>query len=197
MKHTFVYCILFLFCGFYSCQKIDLTEEKKPEGSADTGESGQHIPPEFDEAQCLTVAELSALEDNMATVVGGYIVGYIPAGSIKNTKFTSEQAVQSNIVIADDPKQTDCQRCAPMQLVKDTSARDDLNLVSHPENLGQFVVLYGVKNSYYKTSGLKPVIDYVFADPVQPSDSTGNSEQPSFRTFPILGKSMPYVLEGR
>lgn len=197
MKHTLILCILFLFCGFYGCQKLDLTEEKNPEGPAETGENGQHIPTDSGEVDCLTVAELSGVEDNQTTIVGGYIVGYIPAGSVKNAKFTAEQAVESNIVIADSPAETDCERCAPMQLVKGTQPRDDLNLVTHPENLGQFVVLYGVKNPYYKAAGLRPVIDYVFADPILSSDSTDVPEPPTPRTYPILGKGTPYIFEGR
>lgn len=197
MKHALIFCILFLCCGVFGCQKLDLTEEKNPENPTEAGQHGQHIPTDSDEVECLTVAELSGVDDNQTTIVGGYIVGYIPSGSIKNAKFTSEQAVESNIVIADRPTEIDYEHCAPMQLVKDSTPRADLNLVSHPEILGQFVVLYGVKNSYYKAAGLRPVIDYVFAAPVLPSDSTDIPAPPSPRTYPILGRGTPYVFEGR
>ena len=196
LKYVYI-AIVSLLLG--SCGKIDLIDDKspsKPDGE-DHGE-GMIPSPEATDS-CYTVTELAGVADNTIVMVGGYIVGYIPSGSISKTQFTADGAVESNIVIADDCLETDYKKCAPMQLVKGTEARVDENLCEHPENLGQFVVLLGVKNKYYYAAGLKPVQDYMFADIDDGRPEVPDKPEPDTQpvVYPILGKSTPRVMEGR
>lgn len=196
MKHSVLLCLGILFGGVCACQKIDLTEETSS-GHAKQPDEGENIvfPPDGD--SCLSVAQLSTVKDYEMVAVGGYIVGFVPNGSISNTVFSATGAVETNLVIADRADETDYKKCAPAQLLKGTSVRDELNLARHPDYLGQFIVLWGSKNKYYNASGIKPVKNYTFADPVLPSDSTQLPQPPSPLTYPILGNQPARVFEGR
>ncbi len=83
------------------------------------------------------------------------IVGYI-VGTMVDNKFVpgSEGAVAANLVIADDPNETDYSKCIPVQLSSGT-IRDVLNLLDTPANLGRKVTLSGSLEKYFTVAGLK------------------------------------------
>ena len=195
MKIRYLLYIVLWFLVAGSCSKIDLSEEKGDEKPGSSENGGDGSSPGIDQNACYTVAELSSLADHAEVVVGGYIVGFVAGNSISKTMFTAEGAVESNIVIADSPLERECSRCAPMQLVKNTSPRNDLNLAAHPENLGKFVVMSGVKDKYYYAPGLKPVKDYAFAEVDNPEQPSEPDLRPS--VYPVLHRDAPpRVMEG-
>jgi hypothetical protein len=69
-------------------------------------------------------------------------------------KFEVPAEAQTEILIADSPNETDIAKCVPVQLPKG-DIRTGLELMAHPEYLGQQVLLYGSIESYFKIPGLK------------------------------------------
>ena len=84
------------------------------------------------------------------------IVGYI-VGTMVDNKFVpgSEGAVAANLVIADDPNETDISKCIPVQLSSGSTIREVLNLLDTPDNLGRKVTLSGSLEKYFTVAGLK------------------------------------------
>ena len=100
--------------------------------------------------------------------VKAYIVGYIPQSTdggpsytISDVVFSADGAAASNIVIADNPAETDINNCMAVQLPSG-DVRSALNLSDHPENLGQEVLLYGTMERYFGGSGVRGVTAAVF-----------------------------------
>ena len=104
--------------------------------------------------------------------VRGYIVGFIPKNkrSLTNTRFSTANAVESNIVIADSPDEIDPSQCIAIELPNSSQANKDtrqaLNLATHPENLHRQVIIFGnITHSYMGTYGLKNASAYLFPTP--------------------------------
>lgn len=184
--------VLLMSLAFFSCGKIDLQEEGASGGGGKQPGGGQG--PEMVTDSCLTVSQLAEVPNKTEVVVGGYIVGFIPKTSISKTVFGADDAVQTNIVIADSPDETDYHKCAPAQLLADSDARECLNLVDNPDLLGTYVYLYGIKDKYYYAPGLKPVLVYEIADPGD--DGEGDKPDTTPEVYPILSKDAPRVIEG-
>ncbi len=97
--------------------------------------------------------------------VEGYIVGYIKTNNISKTNFTSDSAVETNIVLADSPGETDTDKCIAIQLSSSSSyilTRNALNLKANPENLGKRISVYGTIEKYMGRLGLKNTSRYKF-----------------------------------
>lgn len=112
----------------------------------------------------ISVADLANIPTDRYVAVRAYIVGYVKGSSIKGTVFGADGAVASNIAVADSPDETDYNRCAPVQLPSNSDVRFFLNLQDNPENLGVEVVLFGNKTTYFRTNGIKPCMEFMFAD---------------------------------
>ena len=104
--------------------------------------------------------------------VRGYIVGFIPKNkrSLTNTRFSTANAVESNIVMADSPDEIDPSQCIAIELPNSSQANKDtrqaLNLATHPENLHRQVIIFGnITHSYMGTYGLKNASAYFFPTP--------------------------------
>lgn len=104
--------------------------------------------------------------------VRGYIVGFIPKNkrSLTHTRFSTTNAVESNIVIADSPDEIDPSQCIAIELPNSSQANKDtrqaLNLATHPENLHRQVIIFGnITHSYMGTYGLKNASAYLFPTP--------------------------------
>lgn len=98
--------------------------------------------------------------------IGGFIVGYVPQRqqNISKTVFSAGQT-ETNIVMADFPDEIDHNNCIAVQLTTSTPAqkevRDGLNLATHPENLGRFVIVCGHIKEYMRAMGVKSVKDAI------------------------------------
>lgn len=141
-------------------------------------------------AEWLTVADVidSPMNDEEAKV-RGYIVGYVKSGTFSSTGVSfSAGSVNTNIVLAELPTENDVTNCIPVQLVKSSDARSDLNLSDHPENLGKKVEVHGTLSLYMQVPALKNVKTYRF---ISEQDNTAIEEVTAVEPSTI------YDLQGR
>ena len=99
--------------------------------------------------------------ERLLAAVTGYIVGYVDGSSVGDAGascvFDSEGAVATNILIADDPYETDYTKCLAVQLPYG-DVRTALNLQSNPNNYQVKVVIKGSLEKYLSTAGLKDAV---------------------------------------
>ena len=99
--------------------------------------------------------------ERLLAAVTGYIVGYVDGSSVGDAGtscvFDSEGAVATNILIADDPYETDYAKCLAVQL-PNNEIRTALNLQSNPNNYQVKVVIKGSLEKYLSTAGLKDAV---------------------------------------
>lgn len=105
------------------------------------------------EAKPYTVAEAIALNNPGTTVfVKGYIVG--AADNTMSKLETSNFTIDTNMLIADTPNETDATQIIPVQLPSG-SIRTDWNLKDHPENYQKQVIIEGKLEAYFTQPGLR------------------------------------------
>lgn len=94
--------------------------------------------------------------------VKGYIVGTVKDGSqtYNDAVFGTDNASNTNFLLADDPACTDATKCIPVQLP--AGVRDALSLQKNPSILGKLVLLNGTLEKYFGQPGLKNVGKYSF-----------------------------------
>ena len=134
------------------------------EGSGDNnGGEGEEGGNASDSLDGLTVAQALAAYTGTATpaTVKGYIVGYIPDKYISEAVFAGAATSQTNIIIADNPNETDINKCLPIQLPAG-EIRNKVNLQSNPDNFQKFVTLTGSLEKYFGVAGLKTVTKALF-----------------------------------
>lgn len=88
----------------------------------------------------------------------------MPTNTINKVVFDADDAVSTNIVLADRAAETDMKLCAGLQLKAGSDARVDLNLADNPAMLGQRIIAYGYKGTYCNAPGLKQVEVYELVD---------------------------------
>lgn len=137
--------------------------------------------------------------------VRGFIVGYVKAGTFsdKGVDFAAG-TVNTNLILADAAEERDLSRCIPIQLVKSTDARNDLNLKDHPENLGKKVEVYGTLETYMQVPALKNVKTYRF---ITEGDNTAIeeiTEVSASKIFDLQGREISaprhgqiYIINGK
>ena len=135
------------------------------------GKAEDAQPETPEEAAEYTVAEALAAFTGTAkpAVVKGYIVGTIN-GQVytEGCVFSGTAESKTNLLIADNPDETDYNNCMPVQLPSGT-VRDALNLVDNPGNYKKMVTLTGSLEKYFGVAGLKSVTKYVI-DGVTPDE---------------------------
>ncbi len=121
-----------------------------------------------------TVDDVFKLENpGIQAYVKGYIVGYIDGGSISaaNAKFSGgAEAKASNLMMADDPAETDWTKCISVQLPSGTDHRTKLNVQENKGNIGAELNICGKLESYCNTCGIR--------SPTGEFDLTGVNENP-------------------
>lgn len=106
------------------------------------------------EANPYTVTDAKTVGSGTNVFVKGYIVGFIPDKSLSEAVFSTEKAVNLNVIIAASADETDVNKCMPVQLpVGDI--RTAVNLKDNAANLGQEVLLCGNIESYFGAIGVK------------------------------------------
>lgn len=186
---TYILLLFSLFVAILSsCEKLDVPEKALAPEPVESDDTISVTP--LEESDTLSIEELAAFveyygstEETAYSVsnvqnlippyldfygaigfpdryVHGYIIGYVTKNNISHTIFSCGN-VETNIVIADSPDETDYHNCMPIQLSTGTKnqkeVRAGLNLAVHPENLGKHVVLHGEITKYMGTLGLKKV----------------------------------------
>lgn len=188
--------ILFLLlCCTASCGKIELEDPQPPTDKEDQG--GDATETEPGQSDVLRVSQLATVEDGSLVYVGGYIVGYVSGRTLKQTVFSANAAVETNIVIADRVDCTDPSLCAAVQLTKGSEAREDLNLSDNPDNLGRYVIVDGTKAAYYYAPGIKSLLGYKWAEgPTSPDEGGDSSAEDPPMSYPTFIDGPPEVLVG-
>lgn len=125
-----------------------------------TGGSNPGITGDGTKVNAYTVSDTKQKQGETGKWIKGYIVGAIESDGVTNTpSFTAPFTIQSNLLIAASPTETNVANCIPVQLPTGT-IRTDLNLNSNGSNLGKEVLLYGNLESYFSQAGLKSVTAY-------------------------------------
>ncbi len=106
--------------------------------------------------------------EKLLAAVTGYIVGYVNGSAVgdegADCVFGAENVEKNtNILIADDPYETDYAKCLAVQL-PNNEIRTALNLQSNPNNYQVKVVIKGSLEKYLNTAGLKDIVSGELVD---------------------------------
>lgn len=117
-------------------------------------------------AQALRYGSYMAEGDGSEVLTADGIVGYI-VGDVKGISLSSAELAppfnsESNILIADNPIESNVENCMPVQLKTGSSFREELNLKAHPENYGRKIVIMGTITNYFKTYGIRSLVKYIW-----------------------------------
>ena len=143
-------------------------------------------PEEPEEAQEYTVAEAMAAYTGVAkpAIIKAYIVGTVN-GQVYTDGciFSGTAESKTNLLIADDPTETDPANCMPVQLPSG-AVRNALNLADNPSNYKKLVTLTGSLEKYFGVAGLKAVTKYEIdgVTPEEPETPEGAYISESFAT---------------
>lgn len=160
MKKLFALSVVMAALMLCGCNEIELPSEGSG-GKEDNDKENVTAP---DSSDTFTIATLSLADDGEFIALKGYIVGYMPTNTINKVVFNADDAVSTNIVLADRAAETDMKLCAGLQLKVGSDARVDLNLADNPAMLGQCIIAYGYKGTYCNAPGLKQVEVYELVD---------------------------------
>ena len=160
MKKLFALSVVMFALMLCGCNEIELPSEGSG-GKEDDDKENVAAP---DSGDTFTIATLSRADDGEFIALKGYIVGYMPTNTINKVVFNADDAVSTNIVLADRAAETDTKLCAGLQLKAESDARVDLNLADNPAMLGQRIIAYGYKGTYCNAPGLKQVEVYELVD---------------------------------
>lgn len=89
---------------------------------------------------------------------GVYVVGYIVGDctqSYTKAELTPPFTMPQAILLADKKDETSMDEIISIQLPSKSNARNDLNLVDHPENYHKRLMLYGNRTIYLGITGIK------------------------------------------
>lgn len=155
----------------------------------------------------ISVADvLNGESDDSDVTVRGYIVGYANnAFTESGVKFTSEGCkVSTNLVLAGSKEELLWANTIPVQLVKNTAARNDLNLSDNPSMLGACVDLPGTRSLYFSVNGLKNVKTYALVKEEESAiEQIEITESASDAIYDLQGRRVTapsrglYIINGR
>lgn len=197
MKKLFALSVVMAALMLCGCNEIELPSEGSG-GKEDNDKENVTAP---DSSDTFTIATLSLADDGEFIALKGYIVGYMPTNTINKVVFNADDAVSTNIVLADRAAETDMKLCAGLQLKVGSDARVDLNLADNPAMLGQCIIAYGYKGTYCNAPGLKQVEVYELVDDDEADDSDddsgdgADSKDDGSESFPTLvteGTAQPF-----
>lgn len=191
MKKLFALSVVMFALMLCGCNEIELPSEGSG-GKEDDDEENVTAP---DSGDTFTIATLSRADDGEFIALKGYIVGYMPTNTMNKVVFNADDAVSTNIVLADRAAETDTKLCAGLQLKAGSDARVDLNLADNPAMLGQRIIAYGYKGAYCNAPGLKQVEVYELVDDDDDSGDGADSKDDGGELFPTLvteGTAQPF-----
>lgn len=191
MKKLFALSVVMVCLMLCGCNEIELPSEGSG-GKVDDDKENVTAP---DSSDTFTIATLCRADDGEFIALKGYIVGYMPTNTINKVVFNADDAVSTNIVLADRAAETDTKLCAGLQLKAGSDARVDLNLADNPAMLGQRIIAYGYKGTYCNAPGLKQVEVYELVDDDDDSGDGADSKGDGGESFPTLvteGTAQPF-----
>lgn len=171
--------------GFTPAEENPDTPDNPDQPSTGNGEGTEAAP-----YNCAAVIGGATGTDAWVT---GYIVGWVDGMTLADgAKFNNEGAVASNLLIADNPEETNLSNCVPVQLVSGSEARTALNLKDHPDNYKKEVSLKGSLEKYFGTAGLKSVNAYKIDG--EESPVTPPAETASFKSVTSITDGKDYLM---
>ncbi|WP_143033356.1 DUF6359 domain-containing protein [Prevotellamassilia timonensis] len=194
MKKLFALSVVMVALMLCGCNEIELPSEGS--GGKEDDDKENVAAPDSDDT--FTIATLCRADDGEFIALKGYIVGYMPTNTINKVVFNADDAVSTNIVLADRVAETDMKLCVGLQLKAGSDARVDLNLADNPAMLGQRIIAYGYKGAYCNAPGLKQVEVYELVDDDDSDDDSGDgadSKDDGGELFPTLvteGTAQPF-----
>lgn len=191
MKKLFALSVVMFALMLCGCNEIELPSEGSG-GKEDNDKENVTAP---DSSDTFTIATLCRADDGEFIALKGYIVGYMPTNTMNKVVFDADDAVSTNIVLADRAAETDTKLCAGLQLKAGSDARVDLNLADNPAMLGQRIIAYGYKGAYCNAPGLKQVEVYELVDDDDDSGDGADSKDDGGESFPTLvteGTAQPF-----
>ncbi|WP_444366385.1 DUF6359 domain-containing protein [Prevotellamassilia timonensis] len=198
MKKLFALSVVMVGLVLCGCNEIELPSEGSG-GKEDNDKENVTAP---DSRDTFTIATLCRADDGEFIALKGYIVGYMPTNTMNKVVFDADDAVSTNIVLADRAAETDTKLCAGLQLKAGSDARVDLNLADNPAMLGQRIIAYGYKGTYCNAPGLKQVEVYELVDDDDEADDSdddsgdgADSKDDGGELFPTLvteGTAQPF-----
>lgn len=191
MKKLFALSVVMFALMLCGCNEIELPSEGS--GGKEDNDKENVTAPDSDDT--FTIATLCRADDGEFIALKGYIVGYMPTNTINKVVFNADDAVSTNIVLADRAAETDTKLCAGLQLKVGSDARVDLNLADNPAMLGQRIIAYGYKGAYCNAPGLKQVEVYELVDDDDDSGDGADSKDDGGELFPTLvteGTAQPF-----
>lgn len=172
---------LALLAGWTACEKVNFPQDLS---DADTGGAGTGEVLDTDSTGMGTASAPAVVEDlkkretdflGRSCWVMGYIVGYTER-TMKNATFTAEGAVQSNVLLADSPREREPGNCVPVELKTD-KWKKQLSLAYKPENLGKKVAVHGLINKYFSVAGVRDMDDFAWVENSEEPDVSEDGEQ--------------------
>lgn len=198
MKKLFALSVVMVGLVLCGCNEIELPSEGS--GGKEDDDKENVTAPDSDDT--FTIATLCRADDGEFIALKGYIVGYMPTNTINKVIFDADDAVSTNIVLADRAAETGTNLCAGLQLKAGSDARVDLNLADNPAMLGQRIIAYGYKGAYCNAPGLKQVEVYELVDDDDEADDSdddsgdgADSKDDGGELFPTLvteGTAQPF-----
>ncbi len=135
-----------------------------------------------------TIAEAIACDAQFSKEwIRGYIVGSYPAmaSMYEEPTFGSEGASDHSIVLADTPDCNDPSKCIRVINMQD-AVRIDLNLKDNPQQLGQYIAIFGPL--YSELLSMQVPTDFCYQNPPTKLDIiTGDSGQSTTEYYTLTG----------
>lgn len=153
LLHTFMLLALIVW-GLSACSKLE-EEIDEPISNGNTGNTDNEGN-DVEMSDTLTVTQALGAPLDSHVIVKGYIVGYINGSTMSKAVFGIPQdKVNSNIIIANSPTESDYTRCMPVQTKKGSDEQLLFNLLQAPHLLGTCVIVDGVLTTYFRVNGFK------------------------------------------
>ena len=187
--------LISLCVSFSACGNIEIIDDEDKDKTEKTDQSGGSASSaENDEDHPASVQDIiQGSYDEDFVWVEGYIVGYA-SGTVLSASTAvfglPENAVNTNLLLADSPDECDFHNIIPVQLPTKDGIRDALNLYDNPELLNAKVRILGLSTTYFRVKGLKEVEAYYICEEGEVSEPVRQGE-----TF--LLNHQATVLEGR
>ena len=112
----------------------------------------------IDLSNCTVAEAIEAYKNGQAgtATITAYIVG-AANGGLSKAEFTSETAVLTNILIADNADETNVDNCMPIKMANGTAVRNALNLGENKNVYKKKVVIVGELEAYFSVAGMQDV----------------------------------------
>ncbi len=133
-----------------------------------------------------TVTDAIAAGSGTGVYIKAFIVGTVTDKSISSAEFSTNNASQTNLLIAASADETDISKCMPVQLPTG-DVRAKLNLQENAGNYKKEVTIYGNIEKYFSVTGVKSVTYAIINGTEIGKKPEGGGDTPS---TPVTGQAL-------